>query len=199
MFYVYIDWTIENPPRPFYVGKGNINRTRRLKRNVLHERISKKYGIKREIIFESDKEELCLLKEIETISLLKTFVNDENYNQIGCNFTVGGEGTTGHKYSEESKKVLSESRKGIQFSQDHIENLRNSLKGRKLPKDVKEKMSKSHKGKRPAACDLNLGKKRSNECRSKLSEKAKEREAKKRIERQQRLQPQEEQVTHPSL
>jgi hypothetical protein len=199
MFYVYVDWTTEDSPRPFYVGKGNISRTRKLKRNDLHERIAKKYGIKREIIFESDEEELCLFKEIETISLLKTFVNDENYNQIGCNFTIGGEGTTGCKYSEESKRVLSESRKGIQFTQEHIERIRNSLKGRKLPEDVKEKMSRSRKGKRPAACDLNVGKKRTDESKAKLSEKAKEREAKKRMERQQRLHPHEEQVTQPSL
>lgn len=199
MYYVYVDWTTEEFPRPFYVGKGNFNRTRRQHRNQFHSRIAKKHGFKRKIIFESEDENLCLIKEIETISSLKTFVNDENYNGIGCNFTIGGEGTSGHKYSEESRKILSESRKGIQFSQDHVEKIRIALNGRKIPDEVKEKMSRSHKGKKPAACDLNIGKKRTEESKAKLSQKAKEREAKKRLERQQRLQPQEAQVTQPSL
>ena len=199
MYYVYVDWTTEEFPRPFYVGKGNFNRTRRLCRNQFHGRIAKKYGLKREIIFESEDENLCLFKEIEAISSLKTFVNDENYNSIGCNFTIGGEGTSGHKYSEESRKILSESRKGIKFSQDHVEKIRIALKGRKIPDEVKEKMSRSHKGKKPAACDLNIGKKRTEESKAKLSQKAKEREAKKRLERQQRLHTQDAQVTQPSL
>jgi len=28
MYYVYVDWTTEEFPRPFYVGKGNFNRTK---------------------------------------------------------------------------------------------------------------------------------------------------------------------------
>ena len=199
MYYVYVDWTTEEFPRPFYVGKGNFNRTRRLNRNILHGRIAKKYGLKREVIFESEDEKLCLSKEIETISSLKTFVNDKEYNGIGCNFTIGGEGTSGHKYTEESRRLLSESKRGFQFSEEHIEKIRNALKGRRLPDDVREKMSRSHEGKRPAACDLNIGKKRTEESKAKLSQKAKEREAKKRLERQQRLQPQDAQVTQPSL
>jgi hypothetical protein len=63
----------------------------------------------------------------------------------------------------------------------------------------KGNISRTRKGKRPAACDLNVGKKRTDESKAKLSEKAKEREAKKRMERQQRLHPHEEQVTQPSL
>ena len=41
-FKVYVDYTTEELPRPFYVGKGNSSRILNLKRNRLHDSIAKK-------------------------------------------------------------------------------------------------------------------------------------------------------------
>ena len=41
--YVYEDWTCEEAPRCFYVGKGMLNRVKRNTRNQLHTNIVNKY------------------------------------------------------------------------------------------------------------------------------------------------------------
>lgn len=52
----------------------------------------------------------------------------------------------GHKLSEESKKKISEKRKGMKFSPEHIENLSKSHLGKKLPEEQKKKIGQSLKG-----------------------------------------------------
>lgn len=88
--YVYVDWTCEDIPRPYYVGKGNQNRIKNLVRNQLHENLRKKYGLRREVVLETDSYEDASLREIELIALYKTYVYDEG--NFGSNFTRGGEG-----------------------------------------------------------------------------------------------------------
>lgn len=50
MFFVYVDWTKELTPRPFYVGKGNENRIKDFKRNRKHTAIKNKISFKQKII-----------------------------------------------------------------------------------------------------------------------------------------------------
>jgi len=45
-FYVYVDWTLEDQPRAFYVGYGGKNRVARKTRNKHHTNIAKKYRSK---------------------------------------------------------------------------------------------------------------------------------------------------------
>lgn len=47
MFHVYIDYTLETTPRPFYVGKGTEERVQFMHRNTVHSRIVAKYGVTR--------------------------------------------------------------------------------------------------------------------------------------------------------
>lgn len=105
-FYVYVDWTTEEEPRPFYVGKGNTNRLNRRERNKHHVHIADKYGFKRIVVFETPDEHDAYLKEIDFIKLHKTFVFAEEY-QFGCNYSMGGlGGNTGWHPTPEQRQKL---------------------------------------------------------------------------------------------
>jgi len=101
IYYVYIDWTTENIPRPFYIGKGSLRRVGLTYRNKLHDNISKKYGVIRKIILETTDENIAFETEIRLISEYKTCVYDENYIW-GANFTHG----TGRLHTSETKEKL---------------------------------------------------------------------------------------------
>lgn len=91
MYYTYIDFTTEDIPRPFYIGKGNKRRIGKLTRNDLHKNISTQFGCKRIIVFESEIEKEAHNKEIELIALYKT--NIKKYkDSFGANKSDGGEG-----------------------------------------------------------------------------------------------------------
>ena len=94
-FYVYVDYTKEEVPRPFYVGKGNSSRVLSLKRNAKHRGIAKKYGIERRQVFETVCEQEAFKRETELITELHTFVGDPECSDVSCNFTKGGEGIAG--------------------------------------------------------------------------------------------------------
>lgn len=148
----------------FYIGKGSGRRMYKhlqiaMGSSIVRNRNPKLYNkissiIKKggyvipEIIFENFDENICLQKEIELIK------------NIGlknlCNLTDGGEGTSGYKLSDETKRKMSESKKGKKrfFSKEHCKKLSESLKGhkgyykgKKLSEETKLKMSIAHKGK----------------------------------------------------
>jgi hypothetical protein len=137
-FFVYIDSTTELSSRPFYVGKGNANRLQDFSRNVVHTRIKAKYGIQRRVIFETFDEGLALYVESETISLLNTFVPDG----WGANLTLGGEGVSGFKPSEDSRKKNSESNKIAQAG------ARNSMFGRSHSEETRRKIGEKGRGRK---------------------------------------------------
>lgn len=151
----------------FYIGKGSgarmfkhiqiaqSNSKNRLKNPKLYNKISKilreGFYVIAEIIFKSTDENLCLKKEIETIKELGL----KNL----CNLTEGGEGTSGYKLSEETKKRMSIAAKGkskpwlkgkSKGKSNFIRNkkISESLKGhkgywkdKKLSEETKKKMS----------------------------------------------------------
>jgi hypothetical protein len=155
-FKVYVDYTKEELPRPFYVGKGNSSRVSNLKRNKLHTNISNKHGIERHIVLDTDDEELALRHECELIAEYKTCIYDEG--SWGANFTRGGEGTSGMKHSEETKRKNSESNKlsttgekNGMYGKHHSEETRKKIgeksKGRKDSESTRLKKSKASMGK----------------------------------------------------
>jgi len=103
----------------FYVGKGKSNRMNGLQgRNNYWKNTVAKHGFFAEKLFDKLDEELALLAEIEIIDI---------YKKRGIklvNMTNGGEGTSGHSYirSDETKRKLSESKKGIpgKFKPEHV-------------------------------------------------------------------------------
>jgi hypothetical protein len=85
---VYVD--LKPDGTPFYVGKGTIDRVRKIKRNALHEKICKKYpGWVRGIAFGGSEKD-CLKKEKE---LIAKFGRIDLATGTLANFTDGGEGT----------------------------------------------------------------------------------------------------------
>lgn len=62
----------------------------------------------------------------------------------GYNIMKGG---NQYEMSDETKKKISESRKGMKFSDKHIENLKKSHIGNKLSEETKKKISEINKGK----------------------------------------------------
>lgn len=94
-YYVYIDYTLEEAPRPFYVGKGSNLRVKSLKRNKKHTEISTIFGIKREILYETFDENESFEKEKQYIKQFHTSVKDPEASEIVCNLTIGGDGIVG--------------------------------------------------------------------------------------------------------
>lgn len=124
IFYIYEDWTLEIPPRCFYVGKGQDRRLRIKKRNKLHRHVSKHHGLNRVVVLITSDEALAHAHEKALIVEHRTFVRDAAYNGIGCNFTEGGEGTSGFAFTAESKAKMSRKRRGKSLTKDHREAMR---------------------------------------------------------------------------
>lgn len=98
--------------------------------NVMFHCAIRKYGwenFKWELIYQSKDGEHCL-------NTMETHFIKENdsicYNGKGYNMSFGGDGNLGYRHTEQTKKIMSEKRKGVSKSEDH-----------------KKKISKSHKGK----------------------------------------------------
>jgi hypothetical protein len=151
--YVYIHYRNDNN-KPFYVGKGKGKRYNSKKdRNQHWKNIVNKVGYTSRII------ENFLTEE-------KSFEFEKYYIQlIGrknlCNYTDGGEGISGLKHSEETKKKIGEKSKGRKHSEEHKKKMSKSKKGKKHSELTKKKMSKSKKGKKHSE----LTKKKMSECK----------------------------------
>lgn len=135
----YVGQTI-NPLDRF---KQHINDSKKDKRSsIFLYNAMKKYGIDSftfEIIEENIPIENISERERYWINTLNTL------RPNGYNLTLGGEGTFGYKHTEETKKKLSEMKKG-RFT--HIQTI-----------DSREKISRANKGKKPSAQAIENSKK----------------------------------------
>lgn len=157
-FYVYVDWTNEEIPRPFYVGKGTGNRIKKQLRNGFHKHISKLYGCQRRIEFETEDETIAFTKEIELIAVYKTY-NRENC-ELGANFTRGGNGNRfGHKHTEQVKEAYRSAAKKRAADPTWCQKMSDVLKERWKDPVYREKFSQA-----------TSGRKRTNEQRKRMSE-----------------------------
>ena len=146
MWYVYILYDPRNG-KPFYVGKGNKRRLRAtlntnaganpLKRKFLEE--IKESGLEpiTEIVGEYVEEDDSLLQEKQLI---------ENYGRIIkgtgilVNYADGGEqGSTGHRFTDDTKKLWSSQRRGVKQSANHIKNRVEQTRGKKRTDESKRK------------------------------------------------------------
>jgi hypothetical protein len=131
----------------FYIGKGNGNRaynTRYSQRNIYWKRVVEKYGKPTvKILANWNTEEEAFDHE----KLLISCFRDMGYKL--ANITSGGDGVCGIKWSEESRKKLSNSKMGVKFigrgasstkkgdklSEPHANKLREHLKLARLKID----------------------------------------------------------------
>jgi hypothetical protein len=135
----------------FYVGKGKDKRmydhlnekSNRVKNHLKHSVIQKIFDIGKEpiieILSESDNEEVILETEINYIDQFGRIVTNTGFL---TNLTDGGEGTTGHKHSEELKEHWSKIRKGRTPSNKGIKRpgVGGRPKGTKWTKETRKKI-----------------------------------------------------------
>lgn len=173
-FYTYLHCRPDGSP--FYVGKGTGYRSRDLKsrRNRHYKSIIAKYG--REnigvYVFPCESEEQAFKDEIQQIAQLRR----DGYEL--CNYTNGGEGSSGCVPSEATRAKLSAVQKGRKFSDEHRAKLSAAMTGKKRKLRSAEhcaKMSAVLKGKPKSAeqcakmSAAMMGKKPSAETRAKKS------------------------------
>ncbi|MDE2104965.1 MAG: hypothetical protein KGL39_47445 [Patescibacteria group bacterium] len=147
MYYVYVDETDDQIP--FYVGKGSSNRIKRLTRNRKHTRVAKKYGQNRIVLIETEDEAEAFEYEKAFIAELHTYVYDSAAEHLACNFTTGGDGTSGHRDSEEVRQKKRECRLGEKNPAygTHINaGEKNWMFGRTHTPEAKQKISVRLKG-----------------------------------------------------
>ena len=109
-------WTLEEVPRCFYVGKGVLSRAySRRSRNHKWHAIINRYGLRVEIYVGPVTNEEACKWEIKQIARWGTFSDNHSHADpiaIGCNFTRGGDGSTGCSPSLETRLKMSESHVG---------------------------------------------------------------------------------------
>ena len=70
----------------------------------------------------------------------------QRYNPV-FNFTKGGDGILGFNHSKETKKKMSEVKKGKYLSEETKKKISETMKGRHFSEETKKKMSEAKKGK----------------------------------------------------
>jgi len=100
IFFVYLDWTSEDIPRCFYVGKGDDGRVKRRERNVYWKNIAVKFGWRREKVLATRDEAYAYEQEVNWIARMRTY-EGAGEDCWGANLTIGGAGVmTGRKHSK---------------------------------------------------------------------------------------------------
>lgn len=188
-FYVY-EHIRRDTGAVFYIGKGRGNRHRsnRNRNQYWHNVVNKAGGFDSRVVVEDQSEELILLAEIEKINQLRTL------GVALVNLTDGGEGITGLKHSEESKRAMSQKLKGkshkhtpesiekirqantgVVFSDERKEKLRQKALGRKMLPHVREALNERMKSFKQSEetkehlRQVNLGRKHTPEALAKMS------------------------------
>lgn len=128
-FYAYIHCKPDGTP--FYVGKGNKARLKRVGRphNKGHEDIINGVGIENVLVGSLE----CSLEKV-AYDLERGLIKRLRVMQIPVvNLTEGGGGCSGYKMPASAKEKIREALSGRKFSASHLANLTKSLRGRKLP------------------------------------------------------------------
>jgi len=196
-FAVYVDSTLEESARPFYVGKGTEERVNDFSdpaRNGLHGHISRDLGLQREIVFETDDEEEAYARETALVGELHTYAHGGE-GWWGANLDMGGRGggsipkddnwkaaiqtaLKGRSFSDEHRRAISEGSKGKVLSEVHRRHISEAnLSKNDTPERAAQRSSSASKSNR-----TRWSKPLSDEARQKISDAAKKRAARQRAE-----------------
>jgi len=135
---VYIGITSRKPEHRWNHGNG-------YKGNKHFQRAIQLYGwdnIEHEILASGLTHDQACALEIRMIAKY-----DSTNPQKGYNHSTGGDGATGVHPSEETRKKMSELRKGRRVSEETRKRLSDSLKGHVYSEETRKKISESSKGK----------------------------------------------------
>ena len=173
-FYVYEHWRLDRD-ECFYVGKGKGGRAYKMRdRNLFHTAVVKK--LQREGYAVEVKIVACGLSEEEAFSLEKERIAFwRAANADLTNATNGGDGVSGLKMSNEARAKMRAAKLGKKQTPEQIEKRISPLRGRKQPEEAVKKISQTRLARniRP-----------SEEVRKKMSESAKKRHSREKMERQ---------------
>ena len=142
---------------PYYIGKGKGRRIHLKAGRAVHLPPKERRIFLKKNLTESE----ALRHEIYMIAL---YGRKNNGTGILWNFTDGGEGTSGYKWSKEQRERASESHIGKKFGDSMREKMR-ARKGEKRSEETKRKMSEALIGNQRMK-----GKKRSEETKRKIAE-----------------------------
>ena len=138
IFYVYLHFR-ESDGRLFYIGKGKNKRAwSHQRRNPYWKAIVAKHGL-RVVIFERNLSESDAFR-VEA-SLLKTFGIEGL-----ANFTYGGEGPSGYKFTDEQRKRHSEMKTGLHHSEESKRKIAAAHFGMKASEETRKKLSQFRMG-----------------------------------------------------
>lgn len=165
---VYVGITSQKPEHRWKNGK-------KYAYNQLVGRAIEKYGwdaVRHDVLFDGLTEPEAKSKEIE---LIKKY-NSQNRN-YGYNLTAGGDGMAGFKTYESTKKKLSEINTGKRHTEESRRKMSEARKGEKaywygkqLPGDMKKKISEGKKGKKAGEDAYWYGKTMPEDVRQKMSQ-----------------------------
>jgi hypothetical protein len=123
----------------FYIGKGTEKRAwKRADRSELWSRITKKHGRTVQILAYWDTEQEAFDHE----KLLISCFRDMGKNLI--NFTDGGDGISGYRHTDETRKKLSENGKKLYSNKEYAKRMA-AIRKEQWTKEAREKASKSSK------------------------------------------------------
>ena len=146
---------------PYYIGKGKGNRIHTWRGRNVHLPPRQRRIFLKQNLTESE----AFKHEIYMIAL---YGRKDLGTGMLLNFTDGGEGSSGHQWSQEQREKLSRSHIGKKFGEEMREKMRIVRKGKKHSEETKKKISESLEG------DQRLkswkGKKRSEETKRKIAE-----------------------------
>lgn len=140
-FYVYQHCRLDTG-KPFYIGKGRVGRCiSESSRNPQWQRIVQKTGgFATDFLAQDLPEELALLAEVEAIDVYR------KRGGVLANLTHGGDGTSGLRHSEASRRRMSEAHRGVPLTEAHRLNAARSRIGTRCSDDTTAKLSARNSG-----------------------------------------------------